>query len=29
LVGARDAPVVLSHNEWTRDERGTLVSKKV
>jgi hypothetical protein len=29
LVRARDAPVVLSRNEWTRDERGTLVSKKV
>jgi hypothetical protein len=24
-----DAPLILSRNEWTRDERDTLVSKKV
>jgi hypothetical protein len=29
LVRARDAPVILSRNEWTRDERSTLLSKKV
>jgi hypothetical protein len=29
LVWVRNAPVVLRHNEWTRDKCGTLVSNKV
>jgi hypothetical protein len=24
LVGVRDTPVILSHNEWTSDEHGNI-----